>query len=99
DHREELGRSLWTFGAELAATAEATVRSPEWESAAPLVEQGRRAVALVRRVPARDARPDDLDSRLSRVESAFAAAQERKRRVAEVLALLDQPKLDLRAIH
>ena len=49
--------------------------------------------------PAFYARPEELEGRLVKVETAHAAALERRRRVSETLALLDKPKPDLRTIH
>jgi outer membrane protein assembly factor BamB len=99
DHRDALGQSVWSFATALASSAEDAVRSAELDAAPDLIAHGRQAVELVRRVPWRDARPDELDGRLVRIEVNLAAARERKRHVAETLALLAKPKPDLRAIH
>lgn len=97
DRRDDVSRALAAVVTVQADAAEAAASSGEASTADP-VARGKTALDLLRRFPPKDSdQIPKLDARLNAAAEALAKATERKRAVAEVLALLRRARPDVNA--
>jgi outer membrane protein assembly factor BamB len=96
-NRNDVSAAFVALATGIADAAESAAASNEGESTAPeLLNQGTKALDLLRRFPPKDASQiADLQAKLDRAGAAYAKAKERRRAIDEVLALLRQAHPDI----